>query len=423
VRHLGHLCEIVHRLPKCELLPHFTVHYGLRNASSGPGLGANGVRDMRIVRTYCKALEEVHRVLTSPIFGRLPLSTDERLKVPVYILDVSELLQDSGPFTGVAKDGRPYICLPSRSDAPTTGEELRRAAAEAVHEATHVFNLRDRPFLDPVTGFPDQNTAKWEWFDEGLAVFMEQKTLPKNPDFLRFVMDWIDHPDESLDGVTSHYQAVMFVSYLASRFGCDLLRDVWTGAAPNDDPISSINRALAKYGLTFASGTSPDLFCSGYCVDSYFLWSSARSLFPTTVHPRYGERALVESIGLSIGPPIQRDGTLDYLSCQYFRFYLEGGRRFAVRVRAPASAPFGPFRAYLVPVLKNREPDTPVELTRKDMGKLGQQLSGELQTTKQRDCPIDHVLLVVANYAERTTYTQAPTSSGGWRYELDAELT
>src|SRR5436309_2260613 len=165
---------------------HFVVHFGLRNPRSGRGLGPGGVGDPVLVRTYLSALERLYRTLKSPPWNREEPVTDASGKTCVYVCDLAQI-GFTDPVTVLDRDGVPYIGLPCRSREPLTDAVFRRAAAEAVHEATHVFNAQQRPF----DAFESQ---WWAWLDEAIATYMESRVLPGNQDYFRFLPDWIDHP-------------------------------------------------------------------------------------------------------------------------------------------------------------------------------------------------------------------------------------
>src|SRR2546423_15646754 len=129
-----HIQKLEELLPHVLESPHFVIHFGYRNPPIGRGLGGHGIRDRAVVLTYMDALESLYRAMTARPWRRDPPVTDEAGKTHVYIAD-------SDPYT-FHRRRVPFILLSSRSNEPTTQAELNRAAAEAVHEATHLFNFR-----------------------------------------------------------------------------------------------------------------------------------------------------------------------------------------------------------------------------------------------------------------------------------------
>jgi hypothetical protein len=189
---------------------HFLVHYGLRNPVKGRGLGAHGVRDRVIVQTYLHSLERLYQHLTAKPWSRPRPAVSDSRRVEVYVFDISELIPaDGSPFTSSA-DSTPFICLPAGSYEPSPQAELHRAAAEAIHEATHVFNHRERPLGGP-------NSGPWEWVDEALAVLMEITLIPGNQDHFRFLKNWVEIPEVPLDNWAARYQAGLFACYLEKK--------------------------------------------------------------------------------------------------------------------------------------------------------------------------------------------------------------
>src|SRR5262249_44319730 len=171
--------RVVERLPLRLETDHFRLHYGLRNPHEGMGLGPHGVPDRALVHHYAAALERLYTVMRQPPWSRPAPLTNSDAKTKVYICDLS--MMGGGPFTTRDADHVPFISLHSRSYEPMNDAAMRRAAAEAVHEGTHVFNYTQRPLDD------DTYSSWWEWYDEGLAVLMESWVLPGNRDHFRFL--------------------------------------------------------------------------------------------------------------------------------------------------------------------------------------------------------------------------------------------
>jgi hypothetical protein len=302
---------------------HFLIHYGLRNPMpmEGPGLGAHGVRDRVIVRTYLRSLERLYREMTAKPWSRKRPMVSEAGRIEVYVFDISELiLADGSPFTSVADD-KPYICLPSGSYEPSRQAELHRAEAEAVHEATHVFNHSKRPL-------GDHYSAAWEWVDEALAVLMEISLIPGNQDHFRFLKNWVELPEVSLDNWAARYQAGLFACYLESKLP-GFLNQVWMKAELKESPLAAMKRLFRadKEFVKFVSHhpDERDLFASGYCLDSYFLWDHNNDWFPPELCARFGERAVSESFIVRPGAKAcSEKWQLDHLACRYFRIALKG---------------------------------------------------------------------------------------------------
>jgi Family of unknown function (DUF6055) len=300
---------------------HFVIHYGLRNPREGRGRGSEGVRDRILVLTYVEALEHLHSIMTDAPWNRPPPVVDLDRRTHVFVFDTYPFT-DVDPFSQTAPGSSaqtvPYIVLPCRNDETSTQAELQRAAAEAVHEATHVFNFTEKP--------DDLLVPAWEWYDEGFAVFMETLAVAGNPDYVRFLKNWIDRPEVPLDHRNARYQAGMFVRYLARRLGHRFVNEVWTDSAPSEGPFQAIQRMLPPNQVLISPDPKvKDLFASGYCMDPFFLWDHASAGLAPEVFARFGERAITDSLMLKAGAPAQMTGgVLDHLACRYYRFYLKG---------------------------------------------------------------------------------------------------
>jgi hypothetical protein len=368
---------------------HFIIHFALRNPLKGKGMGSLGVRDRVIILTYAEALEALYRTMTSAPWQREPPVADRTGKTHVYVLDNS-------PFTAHDRNEIPYIGLSCRSNEPTTQAELHRAAAEAVHEGTHLFNYRERPMHDP-------NSDVWEWFDEGLAVLMEMLVASGNPDYFRFLMDWIDVPEMSLDDPEGHYQAGMFIRYLGKKMGLEFVNKVWMQSEIQESPLEAIKRMMpSSQKFISADPNDRDLFASGYCIDPYFVWDYASSSVAPDVFLRYGERAISESKLLSADSPEEITGELNHLACRYYRFFLKGDvTRVQLDFKVADPNNTTPFKAEVAVVTKDKRRIAgrylyPVE---SETG-VASHLSTVLDGFDLDD--IDHLVLVVSNCGTRT---------------------
>jgi hypothetical protein len=226
----------------------------------------------------------------------------------------------SSPFTTYFPEGGvPYIGLSCRSDEPMNDAAMRRAAAEAVHEAVHVFNFTERPHNGIWANW-------WAWFDEALAVHLESRVLLGNQDYFRYLANWMDLPGVPLNQWGAHYQACLFVHYLSARLGPLFPNQVWMESRENEKPLEAIRRLLHDRGVVFASADPDhrDLF-SSYSIDCYFLRDHESGCFAPELCTRYGDRAVAASGRISRGETIEFEAELPHLACNYFRVYPHRG--------------------------------------------------------------------------------------------------
>jgi len=381
---------------------HFIVYFGVRNPVDGKGLGCEGVRDRMVVLTYLDALEALYDIMISRPWNREAPVVDKSGKTRVYICN-SEPFTAEDSFADTNPPGKrvPYIVLPSRNSEPTSQAELHRAIAEAVHEATHVFNYRERPLYEPIS-------AAWEWFDEGMAVFLETVVASGNPDYFRFIINWIDMPELSLDDPRGKYQAGMFVRYLSKRIGLEFINDVWMNSKKKEKPLEALERILPKYkkGLKLVSSSpyKPDLFASGYCMEPYFLWDHESAGHAPDVFMRYGERAVCASNILRPQQPLVTKGVLNHLACSYHRYYLKGNIssiNFQLTTTALADGTT-PLKAEITIATPNkqRHPQVITLVPVQSVATGGEiALSADLTIADPDD--IDHIILVVSNCGVR----------------------
>jgi len=306
--------SIISELPYIQETLHFVFHYGLRNPQhNGVGQGTNGLRNVEPLLVYADALERVYSSMTQAPWNRSPPKVDSSGKTQVYICDLSAF--GGSPFTAYDREGIPFVALPCRSSEPVREAELRKCAADAAHEGAHVFGFSKRPFYE-------LSSEPWAWFDEGLAVFLEEVVLSGNLDHLRFQVDWIDRPEEPLDDWGSAYQSGYFVRYLARKMGMDFVDKLWTQSQAGETPFGAFERMLPS-GQRFVSPDPrhEDLFASGYAMDSYFLCDPASVCFSPDVWARYGDRAVAGGFVLRAGDTATAEGTLRHLACRYYRIY------------------------------------------------------------------------------------------------------
>jgi hypothetical protein len=382
----------------------------MRNPKTGIGLGAHGVRRVELIKQYIEALEKAYRALREEPWNRPPPVCDGH--TPVYVYDTQD------PVTIPLQWRLPSVILRSRSEEPVVKSEHQRARADAVHEVMHVFNFREHPMTE-------ESSEPWAWFDEGMAVFFEEWLLRDNPDHRRFLMDWIDCPEGSLDAWDRMYQSGMFVRYLARRFGCEFVNSVWTTSQQDKTPFAAIDRLLPK-GLKFSAPGSrePDVF-SAYCLDAYFLLDPASHCHAPQVWERFGERAVAESFSLKPGNRIEAANELNHLACRYFRFSLQAGVK-SLRVHLlPRETPQRPpLKAELAVVARaglrgnTQRLHFPLSIRPGEVLRL----SGELAIPNPRD--LDHLVLVVSNCGTRPELanTRLPHDDGQqFKIEVSAE--
>jgi Family of unknown function (DUF6055) len=381
--------------------PHFLIRYHLRNPPSGRGHGAEGVCDDTLIDTYLDALEQLYAVMKSPPWSRPDPIVGSEGKTVVKVLDTAELkIGARPPFTAADLGGAPYIYLLCGTDEPMAKGERLRAMADAVHEATHVFNWSERPLHGPNLTL-DMRNDPWRWMHEAMAVYMETVVLKGNQDFHRFLRYWVTIPEIPLDTPKAGYQASMFLCYLAEKVGPEVINRIWTPPKMKETPLHAIERVLKQEGRIFVSPLpDDDVFASGYCMDSYFLQDPIAACHAKNVFQRHGGRAVSESFCLSADAATQtaEDG-LDHLACRYYRFFLDGSiTRLQVQLLADSRQGETTLKAEMAIVTKQMQRGRVYKLypSRPSVTAEGFiHLSAEITEIVPGD--IDHVVLVVSN--------------------------
>lgn len=372
---------------------HFDIRHTPRNPRQGRGVGSSGVGSEPLVEVYRQGLEMLYRALTSPPWSRPELEWVTEVRV----LDLATHFPSSaGPFTTENQKGLPIIILPSRTSEPTREAERQWALATAIHEATHVFNYRERP---PSSLY----YAKWDWFDEALAMYLEMKLIQDYRDHFRYLGNWIERPESSLDAPEANYQAGQFVAYLAKQLGIEFINRVWMESMERETPFEALARLLPEGNqIVSADPDERDLFASGYCLDSWFLNDPASPAYDPDLYARFGERTITESFALRPSQRVktnekweQRD-SLSRLACRYYRFYLEGEATRLSVVLWVFDEPETPLKAELVEVTKEGRRGA-VTFLRPDSN-LSSELTLLSATVNQNDSSnFDYFLLVVTN--------------------------
>ncbi|HMG73136.1 MAG TPA: TIR domain-containing protein [Pyrinomonadaceae bacterium] len=377
------------RLPLVMESEHFVVHFALINPPTGRTAASDGVKDRSLVRTYLDALERCYEVMTSEPWIREPPIVGPQGKTAVFVVE-------SAPFTSTDLQMVPYICLPSGNNEPTNKAELDRAAAEAVHEAVHIFNYRERPFHDSYSG-------AWEWYDCALASFVETIVLPENVDYLRFVDDWIRKPESPLDELDIKNQGFVFIQYLANRMGLDFVNRVWTEALRKESPLDAIARMLPnEQRFVSYEPHHKDIFGSGYCMDSYFFDDSSSKCYMPRAFERYGSRAVAESILLGGEDTKTITDSIDHLACKYYRLCLKDGvQKKQIRLYLKTAGSAAPLKAEATVVKSNGQRLFTESLRMKPAEDAtgGEQLISNISLSSS---DTDHVILVVSNCGLRS---------------------
>jgi len=347
-----------------------------------------------LILTYLQALENLYRTMTSPPWNWPAPATDPSGRIRVFVCD-------EDPTTFHDDERFPCIVLPSRSDEPTTNGELLRAAAEAVHEATHVLNFAKRPHYET-------SSNPWVWFDEGMAVLMETLVAAGNPDYFRFLRNWIDIPETPLDESEEKYQSGIFVGYLHRRLGVDFVKRVWMESDEGEGPIEALERTAKEQDLTFLSAAPhmKDIFASGYCVDPFFMCDHRSVHLAPDIFYRFGERAISQSFSLNVKSPCEvNEDSLDHLSCRYYKFRLiQPVKKVVIEMRVFEPLAKNKLKCQVVIVDADNQPVRiePLDLASKSFlsGSNKYQFSATVPIT---DHGLDHLILVVTNCGKVTS--------------------
>ncbi len=380
--------EIKNRLTEKDS-EHFIVHYAMRNPESGRGLGAHGVRDESIIQTYIEYLEKLYKKMISPPWNRERPIVGPDGKTHVYVYN------SSYPFMTCDHKKVPYIVLTSRNSEPTVEAELNRAASEAVHEATHLFNFSKRPL------YKKFNATRWEWFDEGLAVLMEM-LVTENTDHYRLLVDWIDSPEMPLDHPDGIYHVGMFMHYLGGRLGYEFVNDVWLKSDDDEEPLDALHRLTPKDQE--ADLAVAEIFI-GYSFDPYFLRDHAYDLFM-----RFGERAVAETLKLADANVAEITDHLNHLSCRYYRIFpRDGASDLKITLQVKDASPL---TAVAAVVATDKRQLTLEPLRVNGEGTMSLLLS-DLEIAE-----VDHIVLVVSNFGTNRPFNGTPVDHDGQEFKI-----
>jgi hypothetical protein len=116
------------------------------------------------------------------------------------------------------------------------------------------------------------------WWTEGNAVFFEDEVFEVVNDNYSYLPDFFNYPDTFLidtgyfTGVYHNYSTFVWTTYIAEKFGIDVIKHVWEYIRYHD-PLSSIDSALAAHG-----GTMKSVFPE-FTVWNYFTDNRADTIF------------------------------------------------------------------------------------------------------------------------------------------------
>jgi hypothetical protein len=265
---------------------------------------------MRLFRAYKKGLERAYDALIAPPFLRRAPVVD-----PVIGKTEVDITGCPHPLTYAVK-GVARVEVPAVTRMIGCGAELKYARIAGVHELAHVFNHTERPLDDK-----NSNCPKWEWFDEGTALYLEWHLFPECLNHLEYDLDHCDQPNRPLDDASDMYgkpyRAATFVRYLVKRWGPEFLSEIWMRPVFSETPFETIERLLT------ARGEHPDetsgLFAT-YCLNAFFLNDPTNHCHAPDVYSRYGERALEHSYRMTARRKQPIHGRVEHLACHYYRF-------------------------------------------------------------------------------------------------------
>jgi hypothetical protein len=198
----------------------------------------------------------------------------------------------------------------------------------------------------------------------------------------------------------------MFLYYLAKKLGPEIVNKIWTMSDKKENPLQAIERILMQEtGCKFVSPSpnDDDIFASGYCMDSYFLQDVTNAGYIRNIFLRHGERAVSESLYLSLDEEQAVEDGLDHLACRYYRIYPESQvTNLKVRLLIPEDQGPSTLKAELAVVTKQMKRDSVYKLylvPRSASSKNFIQLFAEINQIALND--IDHFVLVVSNCGTR----------------------
>ncbi len=443
------------RLPRIDKSPHF-IFFGIdRNPcdESSPFPHArhtlHGVRRETFVDFYKKHLEKAYERFIAD--GRPAPETalgPMKDKIPVYLIAADPYAASGGKSCGAPcswsqifpkrKRCVPAIVLPVRNIEPTRTAERNQAAAAAVHELSHVFNMRQLPLrrFQPGNHKGESSALVWEWLwlTEGMAVADEARLLPGNPDWLRYSIPWLDHPEVSLDAPEAVYQSVFFVRYLEKRmekrYGvANFAFRVWEKSATvwksKDDSavlahtaLTALKEALSKHAESFCSSAQAvdDVFASGYCMDSYFHWDKSLHSHEPSVVSRYpGGRGVTRSWTAPPGALLHHGPeNLPPLACRYFRFFPS--RKTTTQMQVTIDVPNSDgldLKAEIAIAQVGSLACGPKKIKlRRESGTHGYQLVHDLPAVVD-ETTCNHLVLVVTNCAQHAVASNGQSNPHG----------
>lgn len=323
----------------------------------------------------------------------------------------------AGGYATIDTEGYPFIVMsPGLMEYFAIPEYAPYGDGTSVHEFFHTVQFG--------TGAYNVDDSYWYW--EATAEWASAETYPQFPEgtgyfigafamYPHVSLPSYDYPDQGTLIELHHYGAQIFPMFVTEKIaGWEVIRDSWTLAGPNDDPIAVLDGLLAPLGedvqdvyARFAAHMAAWDFAAGASyAASYDGYADA---YPDEDHriavalDRDGTRGLVEA---------PADTHPEALGYNLLRMLNPARKNWTMRVEGDAAGSRGTASAFrATAVLQYPDSVEYIPLASEDAD--GRILTGEVATTGRETALY---LVVTAQPASRDG-----RESFGYRYEISAE--
>ena len=151
------------------------------------------------------------------------------------------------------------------------------------------------------------------WFDEATSVWIEEEIYPQVNDYIGYIKDYFNNPEESLVPTSywDSYSRCVFAIYLIKKFDKDIIREIWERSVGKTESLPYVIAEINERSGNNFSGVFQDFTIANYLKDRNYYGDDAAK-FPDVVI--YQKQSLQKDKILKL-----KNG-LDYLGTHYIKF-------------------------------------------------------------------------------------------------------
>ncbi|MBI5406779.1 MAG: hypothetical protein HZA18_03690 [Nitrospirae bacterium] len=291
---------------------HFRVHYTTTGFDAVPPADNNGNRIPDYVEEMAGILDHVWDEEINNLGYNAPPSDGAEggdCLLDVYLADLGAYgftQIDEGALTSTV-----YMIFENDFDlaSQNTDPDGAQAGAMKVTAAHEFFHTIQFQITDDI--------AKYGWWMEASATWMEERIYPEVNDYINYIDYWFEHPELSIDTSDGlfEYGTSVWVNHLTEKYGSKFVYDVWNRINGGETALSAIENSLTERGTTLAEALKEMRVANlTFTYEDGQLYQTWDPTNPIEVPYTQAQDGIV-------------NGTVDPLSAAYYAFYAPGGPR------------------------------------------------------------------------------------------------